>query len=73
LIPSRSWDFFLLVTTFRPALGPTQPPIQWLTGFFPWRKSNHGMKLTTPLHLVLELRMHGATVPLPSTSSWCGA
>jgi hypothetical protein len=26
---------FLLTTTFRPSLGPTQPPIQWIQGVLP--------------------------------------
>jgi len=32
LIPSRGRDLFLFATAFRPALGPTQPSIQWLRG-----------------------------------------
>jgi len=27
---------FLFTIASRPALGPTQPPIQWLPGAFPW-------------------------------------
>jgi hypothetical protein len=30
LIPGRGRDFFLFGTISRPALGPTQPPIQWV-------------------------------------------
>jgi hypothetical protein len=42
-------------TMFRPALEPTQHPIQWVAG----------VKLTTHFFLVLRSRMHG-TIPLPS-------
>jgi hypothetical protein len=45
-------EIFLYSTMFRPALGPTQPPIQWLPGFL-----SPGVKLTTNLHLVLRSRM----------------
>jgi hypothetical protein len=43
---------FPFTTAPRPALGPTQPPIQWVQGLFPWGWSDRGMKLTTQLHLV---------------------
>jgi hypothetical protein len=26
------WDFFLFATAFRPAVVPTQPPLQWVPG-----------------------------------------
>jgi hypothetical protein len=35
-IESRWGQDFLHL--FRPALGPTQPPIQWVPEFFPWGK-----------------------------------
>jgi hypothetical protein len=52
-----SWwglGIFLFTTMSRMALGPTQPPIQWYKGLFPWGKSDWGVKLTTHLHIVLR-------------------
>jgi hypothetical protein len=52
-----------LITASKPALGPTQPPIQWIPG-----APSLGVKLTTHLHLVQRSRMRGAIPPLPNTS-----
>jgi hypothetical protein len=42
----------------RPALGPAQPPIQWVPGnFSAGVKHGRGVMLTILLHLVLRLRM----------------
>jgi len=48
------------------ALGPTQPPIQWVP-LFPWRQSSQGIKLTTHLHLVprsKNVQSYTSTPPL---------
>jgi hypothetical protein len=29
--PGRGWEFFFFTTVSKPALGTTQPPIQWVT------------------------------------------
>jgi hypothetical protein len=56
---SISWKdkIFLFSIASRPAVGPTQPPIQWV----PWALSpggkRQGVKLTTHLHLVPRSRM----------------
>jgi hypothetical protein len=43
---------FLFTTTSRMALGPTQPPIQWVPGAVSLGESGRDVKLTTHLHLV---------------------
>jgi hypothetical protein len=49
---------FLLAPASRPALGPTQPPIQWVPGVLsPGVKRGRGVMLTTHPHLVPSLRM----------------
>jgi hypothetical protein len=40
----------------KPALGPTQFPVQWVSGFFPWRKAYTGLALTTIPYLAPKLK-----------------
>jgi hypothetical protein len=51
----------LFTTASRPALGATQPPIEWVLGALSLR-----VKRTTHLHLVPRSRMRGAIPPLHS-------
>jgi hypothetical protein len=53
----NSWwglGIFLFTTMSRTALGPTQPPIQSVSGALSLEVSGWGMKLTTHLHPVLR-------------------
>ena len=47
---------------------PTQPPFQWVTGFFPGVEAA-GTEVPTHLHLLSSLRMSGAVPRLPHMSS----
>ena len=38
----------------RPALGPIQPPVQWVVGLFPWDKAA-GVVPITPPHSTVEV------------------
>jgi hypothetical protein len=57
----------------RPALGCTQPPIQWVPGALSQGWSGRGVKLTTHLQLVPRSRKCGSMHPLPHTPSWRSA
>jgi hypothetical protein len=57
-VRSQQGQIFLLAPAFRLALGPTQPPIQWVPVVLsPGVKRGRGVTLTTHPHLVLRLRM----------------
>jgi hypothetical protein len=49
----------------RPVLGPTQPPIQYVPGFFSGLKRSE-MRLTTHLNLLPRFKMNGAVPTRPS-------
>jgi hypothetical protein len=56
--PRQGQRIFLPAPASRLALGPTQPPIQWVPGvLYPGVKCGRGVMLTTHPHLVPRLRM----------------
>jgi len=54
----------------RPALGPTQPPVQWVPGLSRGVKSGRGMILTPHPHLVPWSRKGRAIPLLPPWAVW---
>jgi hypothetical protein len=69
----KGLGIFLFTTASRPALGSTQPPIQWVPGALSLGCRGPGAKLTTHLHLAPRSRMRGAIPPLPQYDfmAWC--
>jgi hypothetical protein len=56
--PSRGERIFAVASVSRPALRPTQPPVQWVPGvLYAGLKRGRGVTLTTHPHLVPRLWM----------------
>jgi hypothetical protein len=64
---------FILSTSSRPVLWPTQSPIQWVPRALLPGLGGRGVKVSTHLQLVPRSRMRGSTHQLHHTSSWCNA
>jgi hypothetical protein len=64
---------FLFTTASRPALEPTEPPIQSILGTVSLEVKRPGREADNSLHLMRRSRMRGVTFPFPNTPSWCGA
>jgi hypothetical protein len=65
-IPDRGERIFPLTSVSRPALGPTQPPVQWVPRVLsPGVKRCRGVTLTTHPHLVPGSRVSRSYTPLP--------
>jgi hypothetical protein len=71
--PRRGLRIFLFTTASRTALGPTQPPIQWVPGALslglkrPGRKADHSCPSSAEVKECVELYLHS-----PNTPSWYG-
>ena len=69
--PARAKTFFSSLKTSRPALGPSQPPVQRvLLALFSRKESDCNVKLTSHLHLMPRLRMSAAITSLPHVPAW---
>jgi hypothetical protein len=70
----RGLRIFLFTTASRTALGPTQPPIQWVPGALSLgvkrlgREADHSHPSSTEVKEWVELYLHS-----PNTPSWSGA
>jgi hypothetical protein len=68
-IPDKG-DIFVFSKASRPALGPTQPPIQWVLGALSPRVKRPGGEAGHPHLSSTEVKNGGAAPLLPHMSSW---
>jgi hypothetical protein len=70
--PRQGQRIFPLAPVSRPALGPTQPPVQWVLGVLsPGVKRSRGVMLTTHLHLMPRSWMSRSyTSSPPQAPTW---
>jgi hypothetical protein len=66
-------EIFLYSTASRPALGPTQPLIQWALGALPAEVKRQGHVADHSPPSNAEVKNGGAIPPLPYMFSWRGA
>ena len=59
-VSRQGHNIFLSCKSPGPALGPSQPPVQWVPDLI-----GQCMMLTLPSHLVARLRISGTTPPFP--------
>jgi hypothetical protein len=70
----RGMGIFLFTTASRTALGPTQPPVQWVPGALslevtrPGREADHSPPSSAEVKECVDLYFHS-----PNTPSWRGA
>jgi hypothetical protein len=70
----RDLEIFIFTTASRTALGPTQPPRQWVTWALslgvkrPGREADHSPSSSAEVKECVELYLHS-----PNTSSWRAA
>jgi hypothetical protein len=72
MINKKFWEdarFFLFSTASRPALGPTQPPIQRVPGAFSLGVKRQWREADQSSSSIAEVKNGGAIPPLPHMSS----
>jgi hypothetical protein len=67
-----SFPVFPFVTACRPALGPTQPPVQWVPGVVYRGVKRSGREADHSPPSSVEVKNAWSYTTTPSASSWCG-